>query len=155
LHHADGLNRAAQAQALGKVFIQQTATRNARPVTIEKETNMTRKTIVIAVSMLVAAFAFQANAQDSHKHHATEGAKPAAAESAALTDGEVRKVDKTAGKLTIKHGPMPQFQMPAMTMVYRVKDKAMLESLKAGDKIKFDVDGVGSEFTVLHLEKAK
>jgi Cu/Ag efflux protein CusF len=42
-----------------------------------------------------------------------------------------------------------------MTMVYRVKDKAMLESLKPGDKIKFDVDGVDSEFTVLHLEKAR
>ena len=43
--------------------------------------------------------------------------------------------------------------MPAMTMVYRVKDKAMLDNLKSGDKIKFDADGVGGEFTVLHLER--
>jgi len=104
---------------------------------------------------LGAGLAFQASAQDSHKHHATNGAKPAVAASAALTDGEVRKVDKAAGKVTIKHGPMPKFDMPAMTMAYRVKDKAMLDQLKAGDKIKFDADGVGGEFTVLRLERVK
>ena len=67
----------------------------------------------------------------------------------------MRKIDKAAGKITIKHGPIPQFDMPAMTMVYRVKDKAMLDQLKPGDKIKFDADGVGGEFTVLRLEKVK
>ena len=50
---------------------------------------------------------------------------------------------------------MPKFDMPPMTMAYRVKDKAMLDQLKPGDKIKFDVDGVGGEFTVLRLEKVK
>jgi len=50
---------------------------------------------------------------------------------------------------------MPKFDMPAMTMVYRVKDKAMLNNLEPGDKIKFDVDGVGGEFTVLRLERVK
>jgi Cu(I)/Ag(I) efflux system periplasmic protein CusF len=112
---------------------------------------MTRNAIVIAALFLGAGSAFQAGAEDSHKHHA---ATPATG-SAALTEGEVRKVDKVAGKVTIKHGAMPKFDMPAMTMAYRVKDKAMLAQLKAGDRIKFDADGVGGEFTVTRLEKLK
>jgi Cu/Ag efflux protein CusF len=116
---------------------------------------MTRNSILIAVSIFGAALAFQAGAQDSHKQHAAAEAKPAAAASAALIDGEVRKVDTAAGKVTIKHGPMPKFDMPAMTMVYRVKDKSMLDQLKPGDKVKFDGDSVGGEFTVSRLEKVK
>lgn len=116
---------------------------------------MTRYSSFIAVLMLGAGLAFQASADDSHKHPATSAAKPAAAASAGLTDGEVRKVDLAAGKVTIKHGAMPKFDMPPMTMVYRAKDKAMLENLKPGDKIRFDADGVGGEFTVLRLEKLK
>jgi Cu(I)/Ag(I) efflux system protein CusF len=114
---------------------------------------MTRNSILIAVSILGAALAFPAGAADSH--HASKEAKQVAAASAEWTEGEVRNVDKAHGKLTIKHGAMPKFDMPPMTMVYRVKDKVMLDHLKAGDKIKFDVDGVGGEFTVLHLEKVK
>jgi len=114
---------------------------------------MKRNSIVIAASILAAGFAPQAVAADSRSHPATSEAKPAAAAGAALTDGEVRKVDKAAGKVTIKHGPMPKFDMPAMTMAYRVKDKAMLEQLKPGDRIKFDADSAGGEFTVLRLEK--
>ena len=116
---------------------------------------MTRNSILIAVSILGAGFAFQAGASDSHMHHAKNEAKPAAVASATLTEGEVRKVDKAAGKVTIKHGAMPKFDMPPMTMVYRVKDKAMLDQLKAGDKIKFDADGVDGEVTVLRLERVK
>lgn len=116
---------------------------------------MTRNSILIAVSILGAGLAFKATADDRH-HPQTEAAPVAAAAStAALTEGEVRKIDKAAGKVTIKHGPMPKFDMPAMTMVYRAKDKAMLDQLKPGDKIKFDADGVGGEFTVLRLEKVK
>ena len=51
--------------------------------------------------------------------------------------GEVRRVDKEAGKVTIKHGPLTNLDMPAMTMVIRVKDPAMLDQMKAGDKIHF------------------
>ncbi len=116
---------------------------------------MTRNSIFIAVSIFGAAFAFQAGADDSHNNHASTGAKPAAAASAILTDGEVRKIDKAAGKVTLKHGPMPKFDMPPMTMAYHVKDKSMLDHLKPGDKIKFDMDGVGGEFTVLRIEKVK
>ena len=113
---------------------------------------MVRASTLIALLLFGAGLAFQCAADDAHQH----GAKPkAAVASAALFGGEVRKVDKAKGELTIKHGPMPKFDMPAMTMAYRVKDKSMLERVKAGDKIRFDADGVDGAFTVTRLEKAK
>jgi Cu/Ag efflux protein CusF len=74
----------------------------------------------------------------------------------ALTDGVVRKVDGSANKITIKHGPMKKLDMEeGMTMVYAVKDPAMLKSVKAGDKIKFDADQVNGQYVVTKIEKAK
>jgi Cu/Ag efflux protein CusF len=72
-----------------------------------------------------------------------------------LADGEVRKVDKDAGKLTIKHGPIPSVDMPPMTMVFRVKEPGMLDKVKAGDKIKFDAEKIGGAYTVTKIEPAK
>ena len=72
-----------------------------------------------------------------------------------LTDGEVRKVDKDAKKITIQHGPLPSIDMPAMTMVFQVKDPAMLDQVKAGDKVKFEAQKLGGAFTVTVIEKAK
>jgi Cu/Ag efflux protein CusF len=73
---------------------------------------------------------------------------------AALTDGEVKKIDKDAGKITIKHGPIKNLDMPAMTMVFRARDVAMLDQVKPGDKIKFEVDKVKGAYTVLRIEPA-
>jgi len=70
-------------------------------------------------------------------------------------DGEVRKVDKAANKVTLKHGPIPNLDMPAMTMVFQVKDPAMLEKVKAGDKVKFEAQKLGGAFTVTRIEAAK
>jgi Cu(I)/Ag(I) efflux system protein CusF len=73
-----------------------------------------------------------------------------------LTAGEVRKVDKDAKKLTIRHGPLPELDMPTpMTMVYRVKDAAMLDQVKPGDKIKFVAEKIGGQFTVTRIETAR
>lgn len=73
-----------------------------------------------------------------------------------LTDGLVTKIDTSASKITIKHGPMKKFDMDdGMTMVYRVQDPAMLTAVKAGDKIKFDADHVNGQFIVTKLQKAK
>ena len=116
---------------------------------------MNRNSILIAVSFLGAALAFDAGAGTSHTQLAQNEAKPAAAASADWTEGEVRKVDKEAGKVTIKHGPVPKLDMPPMIMAYRVKDAGMLDHLKPGDKIKFDVDRVGGAYTVIGLEKVK
>jgi Cu(I)/Ag(I) efflux system protein CusF len=70
-----------------------------------------------------------------------------------MTQGEIRKVDKDAGKLTIKHGPLTNLEMPAMTMVFRVKDPSMLEKVKEGDKVKFVASRENGEITVILLER--
>ena len=72
-----------------------------------------------------------------------------------LTDGEIRKVDKDTRKITIKHGPIQNLDMPAMTMVFQVKDPAMLDKVKAGDKVKFKAEKLGGAFTVTGMEAAK
>lgn len=82
-------------------------------------------------------------------------ADAAAQAQAALSDGEVRRVDKEAKKMTIRHGPIANLDMPPMTMVFQVKDPAMLDQVKAGDKIRFSADRVGGAYTVMSLEAAK
>jgi len=72
--------------------------------------------------------------------------------SAGLAQGEIRKVDKAASKITIKHGDIPSIQMPPMTMVFGVKDAAWLENAKAGDKIRFDAVLEGGKYIVTRLE---
>ena len=71
-----------------------------------------------------------------------------------MTDGEVRKVDREAGKLTLKHGPIRNLDMPPMTMVFTVKDKALLDKLKAGDKVRFKAVDVAGKITVTDIQPA-
>jgi uncharacterized cupredoxin-like copper-binding protein len=74
----------------------------------------------------------------------------------AMTAGVVKKVDKAAGKVTISHDPIERLGMEKkMTMVFRVKDPAMLDRLKPGDKINFIADKVNGAFTVMQFEPAK
>jgi Cu(I)/Ag(I) efflux system periplasmic protein CusF len=72
-----------------------------------------------------------------------------------MVAGEVTKVDESAGKLTIKHGPIKKFDMEAMTMVFRAGDPAMLKTVKPGDKVRFEPDKVNGQMTVVKLQKAK
>jgi Cu/Ag efflux protein CusF len=73
-----------------------------------------------------------------------------------LIDGQVVKVDKSAGKITIKHGPAKRLGMESgMTMVYKAGDAAMLTAVKAGNKIKFDAEQVNGQYTVTKIEKSK
>ena len=72
-----------------------------------------------------------------------------------MTLGVVKKVDKGAGKVTIRHEPIENLGMPKMTMVFRVKDPAMLDRLKEGDEIRFVADKVNGAFTVTRFEAAK
>ena len=65
------------------------------------------------------------------------------------------KVDKDAKKLTIRHGPIENLGMPPMTMVFQVKDPALLDKVQAGDKIRFSADKDGSAYTVNQLEVVK
>ena len=70
----------------------------------------------------------------------------------AMTYGEVRKIDKEAGKLTLKHGKIENLNMPGMTMVFRVKDKSMLDSLQVGDKVKFKAISEEGKLTVTDIK---
>ncbi len=73
-----------------------------------------------------------------------------------MVDGQVTKIDASAGKITIRHGPLKKFDMDdGMTMVFRAQDPAMLKRVKPGDKVKFEVDRVNGQFTVAKIEKAK
>lgn len=74
----------------------------------------------------------------------------------ATANGEVKKIDEVAGKISIRHEPIKKFDMEdPMTMVYRVKDPALLKTVKVGDKIKFDADRENGAFTVTKIEKVK
>jgi Cu/Ag efflux protein CusF len=73
----------------------------------------------------------------------------------AMTEGEVRKVDLATRKITIKHGELRNLDMPAMTMVFQVKDTNMLDKVKAGDKVKFRAEKINGVFTVLEMETVK
>jgi Cu(I)/Ag(I) efflux system periplasmic protein CusF len=75
---------------------------------------------------------------------------------APLADGKVVKIDQAAGKITIQHGPLKQFDMDeSMTMVYRAVDPTMLAAVKPGDKIRFVPGRVNGQFTVTKIEKAR
>jgi Cu/Ag efflux protein CusF len=66
--------------------------------------------------------------------------------------GEVRKVDKATGKISIRHGEIKNLDMPPMSMVFQVKDPALLDKVKAGDKVRFTADQVNGDYTVMSIE---
>jgi Cu(I)/Ag(I) efflux system protein CusF len=100
-----------------------------------------RRVFTLAVVALLAA--------------ATTSAPVLAGAQQALVDGEVTKLDESAGKITIRHGPISKFDMDAMTMVFRANEPSMLKAVKPGDKIKFDVDKINGQLTVTKIEKGK
>ncbi|WP_407169779.1 copper-binding protein [Bradyrhizobium sp. ORS 111] len=80
----------------------------------------------------------------------------AAAAQGAAIDGEVKKIDESAGKITLKHGPAKSLGMDEpMTMVYRVKDAAMLKQVKVGDKVRFEAENADAGYTVTKMQKSK
>ena len=115
---------------------------------------MNRTIALIAVLAAGAGFALPVGADEEHQHKEATTAAPAAA-TTATAEGEVREIDAAAGKVKIRHGWIRSLEMPPMTMFYRIKDKALLENLTVGDRIKFEVEHVGKTYTVLSLEKVK
>ena len=79
----------------------------------------------------------------------------AASVAADMTDGEVKKVDKSTKKITIKHGDIKNLDMPSMTMVFQVKDPAMLDMVKTGDKVKFKAEKADGAIVVTEIQIAK
>ena len=99
-----------------------------------------RKIVLVAASCIAitaAAFSQTANAQST------------------MVDGQVTRIDQAAGKITLKHGPIKNLDMEAMSMVFRVQDPATLKGVKVGDKVKFEADRVNGQITVIKLQKSK
>lgn len=106
-----------------------------------------------ALAILIAGAAALASAQDHQ--HAGHGAHEASATSAAapLTEGEIRKIDKEAGKITLRHGEIKNLNMAAMTMVLRVQDPSMLDQVQVGDKVQFAAERMNGAITIVQLQK--
>jgi Cu(I)/Ag(I) efflux system protein CusF len=103
--------------------------------------NMTRATYIA-----VAALAIWLGAS----------AHAALAQADDYVNGQIIKIDESAGKITLKHGPIKKFDMDeGMSMVFRAGDPAMLKAVKPGDRVRFVPDRVNGQFTVTRIEKAK
>jgi Cu/Ag efflux protein CusF len=108
---------------------------------------------ILAAAALAAAFGAQAqtapaSGAEHTAHHPATAAAP-------QSDGEVRKVDKEQGKVTLRHGPLQNLDMPAMTMVFRAADPKLLEGLKEGDKVKFTAERASGGYTVTAIQLAR
>lgn len=110
--------------------------------------------VSLAACLLVGVGAAHAQtvnaAPDGHtEHHPSQ-----APEAAELSEGEITRLDAPALKVTLRHGELKNLDMPPMTMVFRVKDAAVLAPLKAGDKVLFRAERIQGVFYLTHIEKA-
>jgi Cu/Ag efflux protein CusF len=124
---------------------------------------MTRPRLTtLLLAALFAVLAPLASAQHTATDHGSATASPA--ESGPATNAppvnglpwvnaEVRRIDAAAGKISLKHGDIPNLDMPPMTMVFQVRDPAILGGLKAGDQVRFTADQLQGAYTVLSIEK--
>ena len=114
------------------------------------------KTLLVLTAMLVGASSAYATSHGSAPMMKDDAKKemPMAA-SSDMAEGEIRKVDMDTKKITIKHGEIKNLDMPGMTMVFQVKDPAMLEKVKAGDKVRFKAEKAGGAMVVTDIQSAK
>ena len=112
---------------------------------------------VAAISLLFATGSVLASGDHKsghgHGHGDKKEVKAAAPDSGAMTEGEVRTINKEAGKITLKHGEITNLDLGAMTRVFQVTDRAMLDKVKAGDKVNFTAEKIRGQFTVTGIEK--
>ena len=106
-------------------------------------TNIRSITLAVALAALAPAITFAA----------TDAKETATA--APMADGEIKKVDKDAAKITIKHGEIKNLEMPPMTMVFQVKDALLMDKVKAGDKVRFSAEKTKSGYAVTAVEAVK
>jgi len=110
------------------------------------------KTLLLA---LLASLSLPAAwAADDHSAHHASAPAAAAAMAADLTEAEVKKIDAAQAKITLRHGEIKHLDMPPMTMVFGVKDKALLGKAKPGDKVRVRIEKDGARYVVTALEAA-
>ncbi len=110
-----------------------------------------------ALSILIGLISVGGAMAHEGEHGQMVGVEAPTAEQAAndMTDGEVRKLDMAAGKVTLKHGEIKNLEMPGMTMVFQAKDKTLLAALKVGDKIKFKAVNEGGKILLTEIHVVK
>jgi Cu/Ag efflux protein CusF len=119
---------------------------------------MTSVHILITAGLTLVGSVHAQSSGDHPAHHAataTATATTAAAATGPTSDAEVRRVDKEQGKVTLRHGPIANLDMPAMTMVFKVADRKLLDAIKSGDKVKFSAEDVNGALTVTAIEVVK
>ena len=113
------------------------------------------KALLIVTTLLAGAVPAYATSHGSAAVIKEDASKTMPAAAADMTEGEVRKVDMDTKKITIKHGEIKNLGMPGMTMVFQVKDAALLEKAKAGDKIRFKAEKSGGAIVVTDIQPTK
>jgi Cu(I)/Ag(I) efflux system protein CusF len=108
---------------------------------------------LVVLAAFISAPSMAASDHGSHGGHAAMQTQAPAEPQ--MIPGVVKKIDKAAGKVTVTHGPLVNLGMPAMTMVFRVKDSAWLDQMKDGDNIRFMADKVNGLLTLVHYEAVK
>lgn len=112
-------------------------------------------TMAFTAAALVLGVLNGANAQTTPPASATQAEPVAGKPSANMVEGEVRKIDKDANKITLKHAEIPNLEMPGMTMVFRVNDPAMLDVVKVGDRVRFRAQKTAGALVVTELQPSK
>ncbi len=113
-------------------------------------------TIVAAIATAATILPASTMAASDHAGHGAMPSHQAAPNATKMVDGQVKKIDKAAGKVTLAHGPLVNLGMDMpMTMVFRVKDATWLDQMKEGDKIRFTAENVNGAITVVQFEPAK
>jgi Cu(I)/Ag(I) efflux system protein CusF len=112
------------------------------------------KPLLVAMA-LATSLPFAISARAQAVDHSKMGGMKMDGSPASMTEGEVRKVDREARKITLKHGDIKNLDMPGMTMVFQVKDAALLDKVKAGDKVTFTAEKADGAIVVTAIEAAK
>lgn len=103
------------------------------------------KTLVLAVSLALVPITA----------HPAEGEPPTKQVELPWVQAEVKKIDITGGRIILRHGDIPNVDMPGMTMAFRVADPKMLEAVKVGDPVKVSIDKVKGQLTVMRMELSR
>lgn len=119
---------------------------------------MKHTALLLALAIGATTLGAHAQTTDHGAHHApaktaqANGTATAPAAALPVAEGEVRRVDTAAGKISLKHGEIKNLDMPPMTMVFQVSDPALLGKVKAGDKVRFTATQVNGAYTVMSIE---
>jgi len=112
-----------------------------------------RIALLTVAATLALAVTGPASAQAAPEKALASGG-PDTTTAAELSDGEIRKIDKDNKKLTIKHGPLKNLDMPGMTMVFAVNDEAMLDQVQPGEKVLFQAEKMSGKIVVMKIQAA-